>query len=818
MSEFATVILTIPNEDGFTYRTPADLRNAVKPGVQVIVPFGKRYVSGIVLTTSDKLPDHLGDTPLKDIRDIVSVTPVINGDLMDLLKWVADYYICHLGEAYRLIHSQLNVGKSRQMVRRLHPEIPETLSIADRNLLTAIPYDREVPLRGILQKQKGHGVTSRLVRLEKDGYIVKNYSQPAKKARYLTEDFYRRISGSEAQDKYAEIKNGRRTKSVLLLEHLENKDWTPIADLKDQGFSRPLLEKLVKNQLLEKKTEITGRKIHLAYHEEIENVTPSAEQQQIIQQISDSLARSRFEVFLLHGITGSGKTQIYIESIKKVLESGKQVIVLIPEIVLTPQTLVRFRHYFGDQVGVIHSRLTAAEKREILSRIREGEYKVVIGPRSAIFAPVKQLGLVVVDEEHEGSYKQHDAQPHYHARDVAIYRASLNKAVVLLGSATPSFESLQNVREGRYKYFHLGKRISQRSLPHIALVDLREEWKKGGDYPVISENLELQVESRMLTREQVMILQNRRGYSPYIICHDCGFVAKCPHCEITLTYHQFNHSLICHYCGYREKAPDTCPSCHGMDIIYKGIGTQRLEEVLQEKFSGFRILRMDQDTTRGRHGHMEILEKFRSGQADILLGTKMIAKGLDFEKVTLVGIISADQGLHFPDFRASEKVFQLLTQAAGRAGRGSSSGEVVVQTFDPSHFIFKHLMTHNYQSFFERELTSRKHLKYPPFSRLILVRIEGKELPLVQKYAEAITDFLWKANKKKSYSVLGPAPSPLAKIQNIYRYQILIKQDKEKDASSLYARHILKEGLFMKNEVKNWPVKVIIDVDPIEIL
>ncbi len=818
MSEFATVILTIPNEDGFTYRIPPDLRDVVKPGIQVIVPFRKRYVSGIVIGTSGQLPDYLSDTPLKDIHDIVSVNPVINRDLMDLLKWIADYYICHLGEAYRLIHSQLNVGKSRLMVRRLHSDIPENLSEDDRTLLAGIPNDREIPLKRLQQKQKEHGFASRIARLEKDGFILRSYSKIKRKAKYLTEDFYRLYTGSAEQANYREIKKGRKTKSVLLLDFLENKDWTTINDLKAQGFSRPLLEKLVKNRLLDKKTEITERKIYLAYYEEIQNVTPSAEQQEIVEQIGNSLARSQFEIFLLHGITGSGKTQIYIESIKKVLEAGKQVIVLIPEIVLTPQTLVRFRHYFGNQVGVIHSRLTAAEKREILFRIREGEYNVVIGPRSAIFAPLKRLGLVVVDEEHESSYKQSDAQPHYHARDVAIYRAKLNKAVVLLGSATPAFESLHNARKGLYKYFHLGKRISERSLPRIALVDLREEWKKGGDYPIVSEILELRVESRMLTREQVMILQNRRGYSPYILCHDCGFVAKCPHCDITLTYHQFNRSLICHYCGYREKAPDMCPSCHGMDIVYKGIGTQRLEEVLREKFSSARILRMDQDTTRGKHGHMEILEKFRSGNADILLGTKMIAKGLDFEKVTLVGIISADQGLHFPDFRASEKVFQLLTQAAGRAGRGSSSGEVVVQTFDPSHFIFKYLMTHDYQAFFERELTSRKHLKYPPFSRLILVRIEGKELPLVQKYAEAITDFLWKANKNKSYSVLGPAPSPLAKIQNIYRYQILIKQDKEKNASSFYVRHVLKEGLFKKNEVKNWPVNVIIDVDPVEIL
>ncbi|RQW04632.1 MAG: primosomal protein N', partial [Calditrichaeota bacterium] len=568
----------------------------------------------------------------------------------------------------------------------------------------------------------------------------------------------------------------------------------------------------------QKKTEIQERSISLNYSEEVTDVDLSSEQRDIVRVIENSLVAERFETFLLHGITGSGKTQIYIEAIRKTLELNKQAIVLIPEIVLTPQTLVRFQYYFGDQVGIIHSRLSAGEKREMLHRIRRGDFRVVIGPRSAIFAPVSHLGLVVVDEEHEGSYKQTDAQPRYHARDVAVLRARLNKAVVILGSATPSFESLYNVQQGLYKYFRLGKRITQRSLPRISLVDLREEWKKGGSYPVVSESLELKLESRLLTHEQAMILQNRRGYSPFIMCQECGFVSKCPECEITLTYHQANHSLICHYCGYREKAPDVCPVCHGMDIVYRGIGTQRLEEVLNENFAGCRILRMDQDTTRGKHGHLNLLEKFRRGDADILLGTKMIAKGLDFQKVTLVGIVSADQGLHFPDFRASEKVFQLLTQAAGRAGRGSGSGEVVVQTFDPSHFIFKYLMTHDYQAFFEKEMASRKSLKYPPFSRLVLIRLEGKELPVVEQHAQAVASFLWKANKNRLYTVLGPAPSPIAKIQQIYRYQILIKQDKEKDPSLNYVRHILKEGLIRKNNIRNWPVNVIIDVDPMEIL
>jgi primosomal protein N' (replication factor Y) len=822
MTLYANIILTIPEEEGFTYRIPQELTGYIQPGIQVIIPFRKKYISGIVLETTSKLPEYLAEAKIKSIQDIVSTTPILTPELMTLLKWISEYYICHLGQAYRLIQSQINVGKSQVMLRRCQEVLPADLTSDQQKILEQIPHQQEISLKTIRRKLPLSSLNSLITQLEKSGYLEKTYSQVSKKSHFTTEDFFQlNLKNKPVLDKISEREvssKNRRLKANQLIEFLRTKEWVSYSELKTAGFTRQLLERKVQDQFLLKKTEVQDHLITSAYQETFSEISLTVEQKEVIAEVKKSMQSRKFETYLVHGITGSGKTQIYIELIHATLLQGQQAIVLIPEIVLTPQTLARFQHYFGEQVAVIHSRLLPSQKREILFKIRQGHYKVVLGPRSAIFAPVQNLGLIVVDEEHESSYKQSDAQPHYHARDVAIYRAKLNQAVVVLGSATPSFETLYNVRQGTYRYFRLGKRIAARALPRISLVDLREEWKKIGENPIISENMELKIESRLLTKEQLMILQNRRGYAPYIICKDCGYVAKCPHCEITLTFHQYNHRLLCHYCGFSQKAPDVCPSCQGMDILYKGIGTQKIEEVLLAKFANIRVIRMDQDTTRGRYAHQELLEKFRSGAADVLLGTKMIAKGLDFKKVTLVGVVSADQGLHFPDFRASEKVFQLLTQAAGRAGRGSSSGEVVIQTIDPLHIIFKFLLTHDYLSFYDREILSRKTLRYPPYSRLILIRLEGEDQGEIVKYGESIVQFLWRANIHKAYSVLGPAPSPIVKIRNIYRYQILIKQDKEKDSSSAYLRKIVKEGLLKKPEVKKWPLKMTIDVDPIEIL
>jgi len=822
MPDFADIILTIPQEDGFTYSIPAELKDVVQEGSQVIVPFGRKFVSGIVLKKRKLTPKISEEIKIKAIKDVVFSSPLIQPELMQLIKWISDYYVCHLGEAFRLIQAGINVGRSKILVTRLCEKIPSEISRRQKKILEQLPVNRQLNLTTLKKKVKGVSLTASLLELEKRGLISQHYSLIKGKPLHQTEDLFRITDpeklNKDQSEKYRKIKDGKSTKSRLILEYLTGKPYTPYSVLKKKGFTRQSLNRLCELGMVAKETRVLTRQHALDYQEVQEKITLTAEQKKFVSQIRSALGKNEFDKYLLHGVTGSGKTQIYIELIKSVISKNQQAIVLIPEIALTPQTLARFRHHFGDEVAVLHSRLSVAEKREFLYRIRQGDFHVVLGPRSAIFAPVNRLGLVIVDEEHESAYKQTDSVPHYHARDVAIYRAKLNNAVVVLGSATPSFESLYNARTGSFKYFHLKERIGARSLPRLSLIDLREEWKRQNVLPVLSDSLELKIESRLLLKEQIMILQNRRGYAPYLLCKDCGYIDRCPNCDITLTYHHSNKSLLCHYCGYQKPAPDTCPSCQGMDILYKGIGTQRLEEVIREKFAQVKLLRMDQDTTGGRWGHLKILENFRSGKSDVLIGTKMIAKGLDFKRVSLVGIINADQGLYFPDFRAAEKVFQLLTQAAGRAGRGENNGEVVVQTLDPTHYLFKYLHTHNYLGFYEKEIQSRQNLNYPPFSRLILIRLEGQSLGEVQKYSESIKNFLWKANEPRTFGILGPAPSPLARRQNLYRYQILIKQDRKQDNSMLKLKRLLKVGLLGNKEIRKWPVKLIIDVDPIEIL
>ncbi len=824
MSErkYASVIVPIPSDEGFTYRIPEELADFISPGIQVIVPFGNRYLSGIVVQVSGELPAGIAAAELKSIYDVVDTQPVVTPDLIRMLHWISDYYLCYLGEAFRLVHSSLNVGKSKLVIKRLANPEEKEWPASFRQVLEALPPERELSFQTLKKKLPLKSLRQVTLQMHRAGLIVRKYAVPTRQKPVPTELFLRVIPPEARDEKqreaYRKIRDGRKSKVRELLLLLEENPEISLSILREKGFSRREVNRLQELGLVSAEEKPAYRDLRLSYREEPREITLTDEQEEFLNKVRPYLEKRQYRTFLLHGVTGSGKTQVYIELIRETLAMGRQAIVLIPEIVLTPQTLSRFRNYFGDRVAVIHSRLSPAEKREVLYRIRHGHYQVVVGPRSALFAPLPELGLIIVDEEHESSYKQTDAQPRYHARDAAIFRASLTNAVVILGSATPSFESLYNARAGKYEYFRLDKRIEARAMPRITIVDLKEEWKKNQAPPVVSQNLELKIESRLLTHEQVMILLNRRGYAPYILCKECGYIAKCPNCDVTLTLHSYQGRLRCHYCGYQTKAPDVCPECESMDIVFKGIGTQRLEEGLKEVFPHARIIRMDTDTTRGKRGHLRILEKFRQGEADILVGTKMIAKGLDFERVTLVGVVMADQGLHFPDFRSHEKVFQLLTQAAGRAGRGAASGEVVVQTFDPNHYIFKYLLTHDYLSFYLKEVESRQHLNYPPFARLILIRVEGKEERLVQQWSDWLAKYFWKANRERQFQILGPAPAPISRIKNIFRYHILIKQPKEKSASMGYLRRLIKEGFFRDSRLKKIPVKITFDVDPVDIL
>jgi primosomal protein N' (replication factor Y) len=821
--DIVEVVIPIPVDAPFSYFIPVELEELIQPGVQVLVPFGERYVSGIVVAQKKIKPET--NFELKPLYDVISPEPFICGDLLKLLEWISNYYICHLGEAYRLVNPSLNLHKSKFEVKRNNRNLPENLSPGLRELIELLPLEDWISLDKLEATLAQKNLLYRVHKLRKLGVVETRYLPPKVRKIYKTIDLFELLPHEkwrpDALEKYLNSHQKKYERARELIAFMTARENKPVTrqELKEGRFTSKLINRLEAEGVLLRQEKENYREQEIHFREEKENIEPSEEQEEFIAKVLPCLGeKPQHRTFLLHGITGSGKTQIYIELIKKVLEQQRQAVVLIPEIVLTPQTLARFYNHFKDRVAVIHSRLSAGEKLEVLQKIRENKFDIVIGPRSAVFAPFVNLGIIIVDEEHEGSYKQSDGVPRYNARDVALYRAYLNNIPVILGSATPSLESLHNALTGKHEYSYLSKRISSRNLPRTQLVDFKEEWRRSGDFQILSESLLLKMEARLVSREQGMLLQNRRGFSPYILCHECGYVERCPNCDITLTYHFTDKNLRCHYCGFKEPAPDVCPQCRGFDILYKGIGTQKIEEEAKERFPYARMLRMDQDTTRRRHDHAIILEKFRHYEADFLIGTKMIAKGLDFGRVTLVGIVNADQGLHFPDFRASEKAFQLMVQAAGRAGRGAHSGEVVIQTFDTNHYIFKFLLTHDYIKFYEREIETRKNLNYPPYSRLCLIRFIGETEDRVFSCGQEIAKYLRQAAREKKFTVLGPAPSPLARINNRYRYQILVKQSREVDPAMSYVRRLIKEGIYKNPEIKKWPVEIQIDMDPLEIL
>ncbi len=529
------------------------------------------------------------------------------------------------------------------------------------------------------------------------------------------------------------------------------------------------------------------------------------EQEKAIKPVLRSIESKAHETFLLYGVTGSGKTEIYLQTIQVVIQKGKEAIVLVPEISLTPQMVDRFKRRFGNDVAVLHSALSIGEQYDEWRKIQRKEAKVAVGARSAVFAPFENLGIIIIDEEHETSYKQEDS-PRYHARDVAIQRAKYHRCPIILGSATPSLESFARAQKKVYTMLTLSKRMNESGLPSVSIVDMREELRSG-NRSMFSRELFEKLEERLGKGEQTVLFLNRRGHSTFLMCRDCGFVMQCPHCDISLTYHRFSKAMKCHYCTYETSVPHTCPECSSKHIRYFGTGTQKVEEELNKLLPDARIVRMDVDTTTKKGSHERLLDHFQSGKADILLGTQMIAKGLDYPNITLVGVLSADTMLHLPDFRAAEKTFQLLTQVSGRAGRHELSGEVVIQTYTPEHYSVDLAGQQNYDRFYKQEMIMRKMGAYPPFYFLTLVTVSHEDLMQVVSITEKITAYIH-ANISNEAIILGPTSSPIPRINNRYRYQCLIKYKREPKLNGVlhkilehYQKKFSKEGLSISIDV-----------------
>jgi primosomal protein N' (replication factor Y) len=598
----------------------------------------------------------------------------------------------------------------------------------------------------------------------------------------------------------------RGPKQSELLFLLCDRQVIPFEDL--GGYSTTTIKALVQRGMAEIMEEEIGPEPGTGLF--VPDRTPELmpEQAAAVQRISESAAGGTFEVFLLHGVTGSGKTEVYLHCIARLAGSGKGAIVLVPEIALTPQLLGRFRRRFGDRVAVLHSGLNDRERADEYRRISAGIVDVAIGARSAVFAPFAKLGLVVVDEEHENSYKQDDGL-RYHARDVAVIRAKFQNAVCVLGSATPSLESFYNARAGKYSYLPITNRVDHRPMPTVTIIDVRSLPKEEVYTPLLINAVQLRQEKK----EQSLLLLNRRGFSSVLICGDCGKAIQCPSCSVSLTFHKSERKLKCHYCDFQTSLPDRCPVCNGINVKPLGTGTQKVEEEVAALFPGARIARMDSDNTRGRDAHDRLIGQVDRGEVDILLGTQMIAKGHDFPAVTLVGAVDADVGLNLPDFRSAEKTFQLITQAAGRAGRGEAAGEVIIQTMNPGHYSLRHSLTHDYDGFYQEEIAYRTELGYPPVRRVIKIEVKSSQEKTASDAADTAKNRIRNLLRDKATTLLGPAPSPIARVRGKYRYQMLLLSGKRETLRMLAieARRIVEEKFGRK-------VQVIVDVDPVNLM
>lgn len=801
---YIEVAVGLPIDKTFTYSVPKELEEDIEIGKRVLVPFGQRHITGYIINISP--PISSSSYEIKDILDVLDLKPILTPEMLKLTQWIAEYYLSPWGE---VIESTLPPGfniRSKTKIKFIQdmPDLDKKAPLQFK-ILGLIKKEREMDLIRLARVLKGKPIYSAINGLAQKGLITlesfKNHSLKPKEIKVvkLTMPKERIL---------AQILTLRQRKIIEILDQEGPLEPDKLA-LKAQTSLSPINHLVAKNFLTICQKQIVREPYKGKYFKPSYPLKLTQEQTNALEVITQSIKKGEFKVFLLHGITGSGKTEVYLQSIAEVLKAGKGAIVLVPEISLTPQTVERFKARFGEKIAILHSKLSPGERYDQWCRIHTGEAEIVIGARSAIFAPLKNLGLIVIDEEHETTYKQYDATPRYHARDVGILQAKLTNAVVILGTATPSLETFYNTSIGKSHYLYLPYRIDNRPLAQVEIIDMKEEYKLG-NRSIFSLSLKKAIEERLNKQEQVIIFLNRRGFATFIQCKDCGTTMKCPHCEITLTYHLTDKMLKCHYCNFQKQAPQVCPKCQGTKIHYFGTGTQKVEDELQRLFPKARISRMDLDTTTCKMAHHKILSSFKSHGIDILVGTQMIAKGLDIPNVTLVGVISADIGLNLPDFRASERTFSLLTQVAGRAGRGQAAGLVIIQTYNPQHPAILAAKTQDYNAFYAQEITFRRELSYPPFTHLANVTIKGKDEEETIKLAQLIGSNLRIYNQRKDILILGPAPCPLTKIKEEYRWQILLK-GKPKDM-----RELLKATLDETSIPRH--LKVSLDIDPIGML
>lgn len=762
----------------YDYLVPTGLRPFVEVGSRVLVPFGSRLLEGYIVD----LPEIPGTSKvLKEINQMIDKNPLLNKESIELARWMSDTYLCSMAAALRC-----QIPPSPRGRKQLIWQWTAREDAATKGLLEHIKeldpaagdmanylQQRESVAEGVLKRRFGMSAWQSLVNLLLAHGLVKRsikMGQPRVSAKplkvILTCDSLVALAASEEMRKKAP----RLADALSLMAELTS-CW--LDDLADAGIARRQIDILVEKGWfkLEEALEMPSMDPEAACSGE---TVLNEAQEAALTQILSQLNKKEPGTFLLHGVTGSGKTEVYLEAIQRVLHDGRQAIVLVPEIALTPQTLARFQIRFPGLVGLLHSGMTTRERLDSWLKIKNGDTRVVVGTRSAVFAPCANLGLIVLDEEHETSYKQ-DVNPRYHAREVAQARAKGQQALVLLASATPSLETYLNCENQKYQLAIIQNRPWDRTMPAVKVIDLREEIKSG-NHSVFSRELQAAIARRLLQGQQVILFLNRRGYAGFVSCRECGFVLRCPHCDVSLVAHQAGTQLSCHYCSFQRDMPSRCPECRSERIRAFGLGTERVEKEAFALFPAARLLRLDTDTTKTRGAHQSIVQQFARHEADILVGTQMVAKGLDFPLVTLVGVISADTTLNLPDFRAAERTFQLLLQVSGRSGRGNREGEVIVQTFSPHHPSIKAAASHNYLAFFRYESEQRRKYLYPPFASIIRLLLTGLQEEQLMTAAQRMYRLLVDVSRERmDIDILGPSPATIARLKNYYRWQIIVK-------------------------------------------
>jgi primosomal protein N' (replication factor Y) len=814
---FCNVALPVPLRTTFTYAAPEQLRGALRLGSRVLVPFRKKSLVGVVVELVEAAP---ADAKIREVARVLDLVPALTPKLLELANWIGGYYLAPIGEVFRTMLPPLTELKSRRQVVLTESGRAAAESLSGGELSHGLTRT-EVALLARLKEKKGLlqfapqwklGLdASSLQKLQRLGLVEIRESIQAKKRKTQRVIAWK----AAAIDREAAKPLSEKEEKIRTLLETERGPLPLPQLLRLANVTRSLIDHMLRDGLLESWEE----PLDPAEDPFDAGYSPpghelNAEQENALKQIRARFELGAFGVQLLHGVTGSGKTEVYLRAVQETLAHGKTAIVLVPEIALTLWIGRQCRSWFGarfEGVAVLHSALSDVARAREWWRVRNGEARVVVGTRSAVFAPLENVGLIIVDEEQEASYKQEET-PRYHGRDVAIVRAKMENAVALLGSATPSMESYHHAREGKYELLTLTSRVADRALANVEIVNLREEFQQTHQTSPISSKLHAGIQECLANGTQALVLINRRGYSWSVLCRSCGASVQCVNCSISMTHHKQRNRLECHYCGSIQPIPKLCPKCQSKYVYFFGEGSEHLEERLRKEFPGARIARLDRDTARTKRQYQETLGAFAGGALDILVGTQMLAKGHDFQRVTLVGVVSADSSLSLPDFRAAERTFQLLTQVAGRAGRGELPGRVLIQTFYPEHYAIQDAVKQDYVSFFDRESHFRRMMAYPPFTSLANVIVRDTSLEKAIRWSRELSQYFSPHDGEK-VRILGPAAAPLARLKKEHRFQFLLKSPKRSVLTKLLS------GALAYCDAKEIPqTAVLFDMDPLSLL